>query len=59
MKKLKKAIATIKPGRSSGLDGIPVEVWKTGALDQHLLAICNQALHHDVPDMEEMHHSDA
>ena len=31
-------------GKASGVDNIPVEVWKSGALDKQLLEVCNRTL---------------
>ena len=36
-------IKTINSGKASGLDLIPAEVWKSGALQDQLLKVCNKA----------------
>ena len=36
MEELVKSIKGFKNNKAHGLDNIPIEVWKTGALNQHL-----------------------
>ena len=41
---LKTAVRSLPSGKACGLDKIPVEVWKNGALNKELLDICNDLL---------------
>ena len=42
MEELVKSIKGFKNNNANGLDNIPIEVWKTGALNQQLHDICNK-----------------
>ena len=42
-------IKSFKNGKAAGLDDIPVEVWKTEALTEPLLNVCNKTFHGDKP----------
>ena len=44
MKELNKCIKGFKNNKVSGLDNIPIEVWKTGTLSIQLLEVCNRTL---------------
>ena len=46
---LQKSINASQNNKTPGLDGIPIETWKTGCLEQELLEICNKTFHGDVP----------
>ena len=46
---LLKCIKSFKKGKAAGLDDIPVEVWKTEALIEPLLDVCNMTFHGDKP----------
>jgi len=37
------AIKSTSKGKATGLDNIPAEVWKSGALLDQLLEVCNKA----------------
>ena len=41
---LETAVKSLPSGKACGLDKIPVEVWKNGALNKELLDICNDLL---------------
>ena len=47
MEELNKYINSFKNNKASGLDNIPIEVWKTGALNLQLLEVCNKTLNGD------------
>ena len=47
LEELKKCIRSFKNNKASGLDNIPIEVWKTEALDNQLLEVCNRTLNGD------------
>ena len=47
--KLQKSINASQNNKAPGLDGIAIETWKTGCLDEELLEICNKVFHGDVP----------
>ena len=47
MEELNKFIKGFKNNKSSGLDDIPIEVWKTGELNMQLLEVCNRKLNGD------------
>ena len=47
MEELNKCITSFKNNKASGLDNIPIEVWKTGALNLQLLEVCNKTLNGD------------
>ena len=47
MQELKKCIKGFKNNKASGLDNIPIAVWKTGALNLQLLEACNKTLNGD------------
>ena len=49
MDELISVVKTMSCNKATGCDNIPAEVWKSGALNQHLLDICNMALHGDKP----------
>ena len=49
MEELVKSIKGLKNNKVHGLDNIPIEVWKTGALGQQLLDICNKTFNGDRP----------
>ena len=42
IEELKYALKSLPNNKASGLDNIPGEVWKSGALNDHLLDICNR-----------------
>ena len=46
---LQKLINALQNNKAPGLGGIPIEMWKTGHLDEDLLEICNKTFHGDVP----------
>ena len=46
---LQKSINALQNNKAPGLDGIPIETWKTGCLDEELLEICNKTFHGDFP----------
>ena len=45
------ALKTFKNGKPSGLDGIPIDVWKTEALKEPLLDVCYKTFHGHKPDV--------
>ena len=47
MEELNKFIKGFKNNKASGLDDIPIEVWKTGELNMQLLEVCNRKLNGD------------
>ena len=47
--KLQKSINALQNNKAPRLDGIPIETWKTGCLDEELSEICNKTFHGDVP----------
>ena len=49
MDELVKCVNSFKNNKADGLDSIPIEVWKSGALNQQLLDICNKTLNGDRP----------
>ena len=51
MEELVKCINGFKNGKAAGLDNIPIEVWKSGALNSELLDVCNKTLNGDKPDI--------
>ena len=51
MDELIKCIKSFKNNKADGLDNIPIEVWKSGALDQQLLDVCNRTFNGDRPNM--------
>ena len=51
MEELVKSIKGFKNNKAHGLDNIPIEVWKTGALNQQLLDICNKTFNGDRPNV--------
>ena len=51
MEELVKSIKGFKNNKAHGLDNIPIEVWKTGALNQQLLDICNKTFNGDRPNI--------
>ena len=50
-KELVECMKTIANGKKAGLDNIPVEAWKTEALIEPLLDVCNKTLHGDKADI--------
>ena len=48
---LLKCIESFKNGKASGLDNIPIEVWKIDALTDALLDVCNRTFHGDKPEI--------
>ena len=48
---LRKAIKSTQGNKTTGLDGIPAEVWKLECFNDQLLEVCNRAYHGDIPDM--------
>ena len=46
---LQKSINASQNNKAPELDGIPIEMWKTGCLDEELLETCNKTFHGDVP----------
>ena len=48
---LRDCIKTFANGKTPGLDNIPVEVWKTEALLDPLLEVCNKTMHQDKADI--------
>ena len=42
IEELKLAMKDLKNNKATGLDEIPVEVWKTGCFDNELLIVCNK-----------------
>ena len=49
---LKVAVTSLSNNKCTGVDGIPAEVWKSGALDKQLLEVCNRTLiHGEKPDL--------
>ena len=46
---LQKSINASQNNKAPGLDGIPIETWKTGRLKEELLEICNKTFQGDVP----------
>ena len=48
---LRDCIKTFANGKTPGLDNIPVEVWKTEALLDPLLEVCNKTMHTDKADI--------
>ena len=51
MEELVKSIKGFKNSKANGLDNIPIEVWKTGALYQQLLDIYNKTFNGDRPNI--------
>ena len=39
----------LQNNKAPRLDGIPIEMWKTGCLDEELLEICSKTFDGDVP----------
>jgi len=50
MEDLKKCIKSFRNNKASGLDNIPIEVWKSIALNAQLLEVCNRTLNGDRPE---------
>ena len=48
---LVRLISKVKHAKAVRLDSIPVEEWKTGALRDQLLEVCNRALTGTVPEV--------
>ena len=51
MEELVKCVKGFKNNKANGLDNIPIEVWKTGALNQQLLDTCNKTFNGDRPNI--------
>ena len=51
MDELKECIKGFKNNKACGLDNIPIEVWKSGALDEYLLDVCNRTFNGDRPEI--------
>ena len=51
MEELVKCVNGFKNGRVAGLDNIPIEGWKSGALNTELLEVRNKAFNGDRPDI--------
>ena len=51
MEELVKCVRGFKNNKASGLDDIPIEVWKSTALNTQLLQVCNKTLNGDRPDI--------
>ena len=51
LEELVKCVEGFKNNKASGLDEIPIEVWKSGAWNTQLLEVCNKTLNGDKPDM--------
>ena len=51
MDELEKCIKSFKNNKACGLDNIPIEVWKCGALNDYLLDVCNRTFNGDRPDI--------
>ena len=51
LEELRKCIKSFKNNKAVGVDNIPIEVWKSGALELPLLNVCNKALNGERPDM--------
>ena len=51
MEELLKCVQGFKNGKAAGLDNIPIEVWKSGALNNELLAVCNKAFNGEKPNI--------
>ena len=49
--RVREAIKSTQGNKATGLDGIPVEVWKLECFIDQLLEVCNRAYHRDIPDM--------
>ena len=51
MDELVKCVKSFKNNKADGLDNIPIEVWKSGALNLQLLDVCNKTFNGDRPDI--------
>ena len=51
MEELVKSVKGFKNNKAHGLNNIPIEVWKTGALNQQLFDICNKTFNGDRPNI--------
>ena len=51
MEELVKCIKGCKNNQATGLNNIPIEVWKTGALNTQLLEVCNKTFNGDRLDI--------
>ena len=47
--KLQKSINASQNNKVPGLDGMPIETWKSGCLEDEVLEICNKTFHGNVP----------
>ena len=52
-KSCRNAAKSFGDGKKLGLDNIPVELWKTGALIEPHLEVCNKTLHQDNADLDQ------
>ena len=51
IEELVKSVKGFKNNKAHGLNNIPIEVWKTGALNQQLFDICNKTFNGDRPNI--------
>ena len=51
IEELQKCIKSFKNNKAASVDNIPIEVWKSCALELPLLNVCNKALNGERPDM--------
>ena len=47
MEELKNCIKSFRNNKAAGLDNIPIEVWKSNALNRQLLEVCNRTVNGD------------
>ena len=51
MKELQIVVKNLKNNKTSGIDNIPVEVWKAGICNEQLLHICNRVYNQQPVDI--------